>query len=173
MSNEIERGVRMRHRMSPMPWLVAGALLLIGVAPVAAHESIISSDPAAGARLAEPPTEVVLVFSGELDPPGSSFVVVDASGADVGSGEVDLDVADRNVLRGDVTITGDGAYDVRWTAVAADGHAEEGTLSFAVGPATSPDTAMTTLTPSTTLGLGLLGVAAALGLRRRSVGRSR
>lgn len=141
-----------------LPMAVAG--MLLAPIPVAAHAELVSSSPAADAELETPPTEVVVVFDGELDPQVSELVVTDAGGAVVGGGEVDLQVAERNELRGAVDIDGPGTYTVSWTAAAADGHAEEGAFAFTVLDAEdsgeSPDTAL----PRT----GDIGLAAILGL---------
>ena len=106
------------------------ALLAALPAVAAAHTELESSTPAAGDNVDTEPTEVTLTFSEELDPDGSSFTVVDADGHEVGSGDVDLTVADRNVMAGDVTITDAGIYTVEYTVVGDDGHAVRGTVSF-------------------------------------------
>jgi methionine-rich copper-binding protein CopC len=106
------------------------ALLVAVPAVAAAHAELESSTPAAGENLDTAPTEVTLTFDDELDPDGSTFTVVDADGQEVGSGEVDLTVADRNVLAGEVTITDPGVYTVEYTVVGDDGHAVSGTISF-------------------------------------------
>ena len=141
-------------------------LLALPVA-VAAHAELVASDPADGAVLAEPPGAVELRFGGELDPDGSAFTVTGPSGDFVGSGEVDLDVAERNVLRGIVDARGDGAYEVRWTAVSIDGHSDEGSLGFTVRPGTAPNTALPRPDPTLPLGVLLLVVAVAIALLRR------
>lgn len=152
--------------------LALGALL-ISAAPVAAHAELVSVEPPADAELETPPDEVVLVFSGELDPEASSFVVTDADGAEVGRGGVDLEVAERSEMRGPVQIGGPGTYTVAWSVAAADGHPAEGGYAFVVVEEGSeareaPDTAL--LPPSASplhlVGLVLLGGAAVATLRR-------
>jgi len=73
-----------------------------------------------------------------LDPDGSSFTVTDATGAKVGSGMVDLSVADRNVLAGRVAITRPGLYAVKWTSLSTDGDTETGAFRFSVGTIPPP-----------------------------------
>lgn len=155
-----------------------GAAMALGLTlgpPMAAlaHTELTESSPADGAQLDEPPTEVVLAFEGEVSE-DSTFTVTDADGTEVGNGELDLDVADRNVLRGDVTITEDGTYIVAYSIVGEDGDPIEGKLSFTVGEAdpgtTPPNTAMAPpvagVSPSL-LGVGLLTVAGILAVRAR------
>jgi methionine-rich copper-binding protein CopC len=165
--------------MRPSRPVIAAALALLGAAmPIAtlAHAGLASSTPAAGATLSEPPDEVTLVFDDELLPDGTGLSVTDPSGARVGEGELDLAVAERNVIAGPVAIADAGVYNVAWTSVAADGHEEAGEFTFTVAsePETgdSPDTAMPT--PSSqvpALGALFLLAAVAVGLwhMRRAV----
>jgi methionine-rich copper-binding protein CopC len=153
------------------------ALLAALPAVAAAHAELESSTPEAGENLDTAPTEVTLTFDDELNPGGSSFTVTAADGHEVGDGEVDLTVADRNVLSGDVTITDPGVYTVEYTVVGDDGHAVSGTISFgynadqAIPEATTeepPDTAMPShrLPLAPLLGLLLLALAGVFGVRR-------
>lgn len=82
-----------------------------------------------------------MTFESELDPDGSKFMVTDGSGVEVGAGELDLDVADRNEMRGDVEISEPGIYTVTWTTVAADGDEDSGefTFGYRADPAGSTD----------------------------------
>lgn len=157
---------------------VLGAVVALGLTvglPVAAlaHTDLAESSPADGAQLDEAPTEVVLTFEGEIGE-DSTFTVTGADGTEVGSGELDLDVAERNVLRGEVTITEDGSYTVAYTIVGEDGDPIEGEVTFTVGEATggtaTPNTAMApAVGPNPTLfgGVGLLVLAGILARRAR------
>lgn len=148
--------------------------LLLGLpALAAAHTDLTESSPADGAQLDVPPTEVVLTFESEISD-DSSFTVTDADGKEVGSGELDLEAADRNVLHGEVSITEDGMYTVAYTIVGDDGDPIEGEVTFTVGEAgagaTPPDTAVPAPglgLNALLLGLGLLLVAAGLAPRAR------
>lgn len=162
----------MRYRFV-LGFAVALTLMLSLPALAVAHTDLIDSSPADGAQLDEPPTEVVLTFEGEVSD-DSSFTVTDADGDQVGSGELDLDVADRNVLRGEVSITEDGTYTVAYTIVGEDGDPIEGEVTFTVGEvgagATPPDTAVPAPgvgLNAPMLGLGLLLIAGGLALRTR------
>ncbi|MGH2429155.1 MAG: copper resistance CopC family protein [Candidatus Limnocylindria bacterium] len=158
----------------------AGALAAVP-AGLLAHSALTGSTPEAGANLDDPPGEVIIAFAGELQPDGSGFTVTDADGADVGSGDLDLEVADRNELRGTVSITEPGVYTVSWSSVAADGHRESGDFSFGFRaevppPATEgghgdnegPDTAVPAPGPplGTASGTVLLAAALCLAFRR-------
>ncbi len=172
---------RMSGRLGVLPAL-ALALALLAPAPAAAHAPLASTTPADGEELTSPPDEVVMIFDGELDPESSGFVVTDADGTEVGTGEVDLDVAERNEIRGAVDITDPGDYTVAWTSAAADGHPEEGTFSFSVvdpdgagGSQDSPNTAAPAPAgphPLVVAGMMLLVLAAISGHRTMGIARA-
>ncbi|MGH2454868.1 MAG: copper resistance CopC family protein [Candidatus Limnocylindria bacterium] len=168
--------------------LLAGvAAMILAAAPAAAiaHVHLVSSSPMAGASLDDAPDQVRIEFDGELDPDHSSFVVEDADGGAVGDGEVDLGVADRNVLAGAVTITQPGVYTVTYEVLGLDGHEIVGSFSFGFDtdaeipdPTDSegddhdaPDTAMRPDpgSPATTAGILLLLLAGTSVLRQLQV----
>jgi methionine-rich copper-binding protein CopC len=156
----------------------AGILLAATASAAAAHAEIVSSSPPAGANLLAPPSEVTITFDDELDPDASSFRVTDSHGSEVGGGELDLTVADRNVLYGAVSISNPGVYTVIYTVAGLDGHEIEGTFSFGVlatadipGPTGGqPDAAMARPGPSPRdliLGGAILLVIAGITFARR------
>ena len=162
--------------------VVTAALLAIPSA-ASAHAELVSSSPASGDNLDSAPTEVIVTFDDELDPDHSSFTVADADGNEVGSGEVDLTVADRNVLRGEVAIADPGVYTVTYVIAGLDGHEIEGTFSFGFNTDETipeptggehdegPDTALPHPQPSPLplAGALLIGLAAVLGVRRQAL----
>jgi len=83
---------------------------------------------------------------------------------------VDLDIADRNEMRGDVEISEPGSYIVSWTSVAQDGDEAAGEFTFeyraAAGgsPGEQPNTAVVSNGVDLPLvGAGLLLLLAAGG----------
>jgi methionine-rich copper-binding protein CopC len=172
-----QRSLRLLAATSLALALAATPTLVLG------HVALVSSDPEAGTNLDTAPSEVTLTFDGELDPDGSGFTVTDHHGDEVGSGEVDLDVADRNVLAGPVTIDEPGVYTVEWTVLGTDGHEITGSFSF--GYATdeeipegeaghgheNPDTALPIrgLSPLTAAGLLFIVLAGVVAVRRSAV----
>jgi methionine-rich copper-binding protein CopC len=160
--------------------LIALSALLVTPGAAVAHAELTGTSPEAGAELDSPPTEVVMTFDGELDPEASGFVVSAADGSEVGTGEVDLEIADRNELRGAVEIAEPGEYEVSWTAVAGDGHPEAGSFTFTVAdPDASlqqnPDTAMPSASSApgprlpVLVGLGLLAIVAVTVASRAAI----
>ena len=142
-------------------------------AVVSAHTDLSSSDPADGSTLTEAPTEVVLTFESEISE-DASFIVTGPSGDEVGSGELDLDVAERNVIRGAVTVEGAGDYVIGYSIVGEDGDPIEGEVTFTFEPdgtaaPETPDTAMPVSAGpnvATVVGVGLIAMALLLAVRR-------
>lgn len=153
-----------------VPLVLAGSLTLVPAA-VLAHTELASADPADGSTISDAPDEVVLTFEREVAD-GSTFTVTDPSGDEVGAGEVDLEVADRNVLRGAIEVDEPGEYRVSWSVVGEDGHAVEGEVTFTYAPQGSPeppDTALpggTDAPPLAAIGVVLLLASACIGARR-------
>jgi methionine-rich copper-binding protein CopC len=130
--------VNMRH----LPAVLMGLALVALPVAASAHSELDTSVPAESANLQTAPTEVVLTFTAELDLDGSSFTVTDPTGAQVGTGKVDLNVAARNILRGDVSITKPGNYRIAWTSLSLDGDQLKGTVTFGYRSSSPPNTAM-------------------------------
>jgi methionine-rich copper-binding protein CopC len=146
------------HR-SPLP-LVAGTLLaLVLVVPALAHAELVSSDPADGEVLDGSPRAITLIFNDRLVS-GRSFFELVGPGGNTGSrlrGEVDAARPRRLVLviAGPLAPTlAPGAWEVRWRAIADDGHDElkRGIVRFTVlAPTPSPATPLPpTATPGGT-----------------------
>jgi methionine-rich copper-binding protein CopC len=169
----------MRHALATVAAILAALCLLTLPTLVLGHVELTESSPQAGDNLDTAPSEVSVTFDDELDPDLSSFTVTDADGTEVGSGEVDLTVADRNVMNGAVTITDPGVYTVSYTVAGVDGHVLEGTFSFGfqataeipgpTGGEHGPDTAMPNppATAPVALGVLLLVSGVLLAIQRR------
>lgn len=108
---------------------LATAAGIVTAAPASAHDRLLSSDPADGAALDEPPAAVTLTFSGEVLETGTQVVVTGDDGQVAGGTvAVDGDVVTAS-LPADLA---GGAYTVTWRVVSADGHPIEGTFGFDV-----------------------------------------
>jgi methionine-rich copper-binding protein CopC len=116
--------------------LRAGALCVALLAPdpgtAGAHAIILESEPAAGAKLAEPPPRIYLRFNSKIEKRLSHVTLTAAEGQPVplpvaadGSEKPDRIVLPLGSLR-------PGAYVVRYKVLAADGHITEGALRFSV-----------------------------------------
>jgi len=109
-------------------------LALFGVA--SAHAKLVSSDPAAGAKLTAAPAKVTLVFDEEISDKAteSFFNVTDAAGATIGSGKLDTADLDHKTLSGTLKAgVGDGVYTVTWQTITPDDNGKsEGSFTFGV-----------------------------------------
>jgi len=181
------RGFHMHHVPVPLRRAVAATAAALAMASIssvaAAHVELVSSSPEPGANLQAAPARVTLTFDGELDPTRSSFTVSDHHGEEVGSGAVDLGIADRNVMTGPLSISEPGVYTVEWSVLGVDGHEISGSFSFGYAsddqspggaPSNghdSPDTALRRALADTRTVTGLLLVALAglISFRRSMV----
>lgn len=128
---------------------VAVALVLVGASPASAHESLRSSSPAEGERLAVAPEVVELVFTDEImtldgAAMGAVVVVVDESGRDWVTGELQVDGA--TVVATLEPGMPEAGYQVRWQVVSGDGHPISSVIPFTIGdaePYRNPDAAQT------------------------------
>jgi copper resistance protein C len=116
--------------------VLAGLCLVFALAvPADAHADLASSDPDDKAVLATPPTVITLKFTEGLDQGKSSFRLSGPDGV-AGTGRAAKDGGKTMTLAGlDI---GPGAYAIKWTAAATDGHVSRGTLSFTVSEPTPP-----------------------------------
>ena len=112
-----------------------GAILAVaGAAPAYAHAVLSSSDPADGATLDRPPSEVLLTFSEPVDPKVSSIRVLDTNGRNVARGDARVLAADAKRFRVRLSSIGEGVYVVSWRVLSrADGHVTGGSFAFGVG----------------------------------------
>jgi copper resistance protein C len=143
---------RRRRRPVTAALLCCSAMVAVVVAlasPAQAHTDLISSVPAAGGRVATPPTEVTLTFTEEISPGLSAVsVVVD------GTGDARLQLS-TGPSTGDVVATvpesvrtsspPDARWVINYRVTASDGHPIAGSLEFEVAaPAPQPAPAPTT-----------------------------
>ncbi len=113
-------------------WALCAALFAQDPGAAAAHAIILESEPAPGAKLAEPPARIYLRFNSKLEKRLSHVTLATADGRPVplavnadGSEKPDRIVLPLGSLR-------PGTYVVRYKVLAADGHITEGALRFTV-----------------------------------------
>ncbi|TGO05657.1 copper resistance CopC family protein [Serinibacter arcticus] len=113
----------------------AATLVALPLVPAAAHDTLVSSAPAAQEQLATAPPEVTLTFSADVIEVGSAVLVTDAeSGASGTDHAAGLTIEGRDVVV-PLDALEDGHYDVRWRVVSSDGHPISGVIPFSVGDA--------------------------------------
>jgi methionine-rich copper-binding protein CopC len=123
------------------------ALLSLLAVPglVWAHAELDTSDPADGSTVEGTPEVIVADFTEALAD-GSRLVLRGPDGERAAEGRIDESNDTRMIIEPPELAAGD--YEVRWTAVAEDGHVERGSYSFTVVAAATPEP---TDSPSPTL----------------------
>lgn len=121
-----------------------------------AHDQLVSSSPAAGAKLTAAPRQVVLTFNEKVQEPAYAAVQIgDTTGKEVKAtvqGDVNL-VVDTSGMP--ATEAGQPSpWKVSFRIVSADGHPVNGDISFTVTPKTGPTSATTTTSSASTSGGG-------------------
>jgi len=114
------------------------ALLSLLAVPglVSAHAELRTSDPADGSTVEGTPGVIVADFTEALAD-GSRLVLRGPDGERVAEGRIHESNDTRMIIEPPELAAGD--YEVRWTAVAEDGHVERGSYSFAVTAAATPE----------------------------------
>lgn len=105
----------------------------IAPAAASAHAGLLSSDPAAGARLGASPEAVRLSFSEQPEASLSEIRVLGEGGAPEQLGRAEAAEDDPATLEVPVRRLGKGVYTVSWKVLSAvDGHASDGSFAFGV-----------------------------------------
>ncbi len=126
-----------RHTVPARAALLAVALVLLLPTVVLAHAELDTSSPADGDTVEGTPEEISADFTGALAD-GSTFELRNAAGDVVAEGAIDPGNDQRMIL--DPPELEPGTYEIRWQAIADDGHAslERGTYGFTVEAAPTP-----------------------------------
>lgn len=134
MSHRTRTRTRTRTRLLAAVGVMLGLLTAAVALPAAAHDELLSSDPAADSTVDRLPTELTLTFSGVLiDEPGANVVsVTDAAGTELADGSPVLDGTEVTQA---LTGASEGPITVVWRVVSSDGHPVSGEYSFVAGDA--------------------------------------
>ena len=126
---------------STLARISAAALLGLGLVtltaiPSQAHSQLVSSSPANGAALTDPPSEIVFTFDENLLPDLDTISINNDQGVNVTSQQVEP-VGNTLSMPWTVTIEA-GTYQVAYRIVSGDGHPVTGAISFTFGTSRSP-----------------------------------
>jgi copper transport protein len=134
-----------------------------------AHATLVRTDPANGAVLAQPPAVVRAVFDDTVQVGPGIEAIRNGSGS-VLAGRPHVD-GGRTLIVPVRRALADGDYSVRWSIISDDGHLESGVFAFAVGAGrASPTAALTAESARPKAGnvasrwLFLAGVLGAVGI---------
>jgi len=152
---------RPRRRPAPRVGLIAllTALAAVGFAgPAAAHDVLISSDPADGSTVQTAPATVTLTF----DQPVQDFEpVITMTGPDGQSYQSGSPTVDSTVVTSAVgEITQAGEYVIAYRVVSADGHPVTGEVKFQFNGAGSAAAGTPPVAGTSTAGTGAVGTGA-------------
>lgn len=148
-------------------WTILGALLLallacIGAAaPVHAHATLVSSEPAEGAILRAAPPRLILTFNESVSP--LVMRLVSATGATTAlEATVDRETSLAVVLPSGLAA---GTHVLSWRVISLDGHPVGGTVTFSVGaPSAGPGPVHSTADPRVAAALWALRIVLYAGL---------
>lgn len=140
-------------RRSVLTVLGAALVGVLGVAaagPAAAHDELVSTDPAAGATVATAPNQVTLTFTDKAIAVGTEVKVTAPDGSVVSTGDPQLGAT--TVAQPLAPARPAGTYTVVWRVTSADGHPVSGTFTLVASAATGlpTPTATASLTPTAT-----------------------
>ncbi len=124
--------MRVAQGMAVFTTVLAGVLM--GAGPAYAHVSLVSSDPARGATVPAPPSEVTLTFSEPVSAELTTVKVSRSDGTALHRGEPRVD--GKTVTQS--VSAGAGPVTVVFRTVGIDGHAVQGQLGYVVAGG-SPD----------------------------------
>jgi methionine-rich copper-binding protein CopC len=103
-----------------------------------AHVFPVRSDPRVGAAVTSAPTQVAILFDGEMEPVFSAIEVMNKDNVQVDKRDSHIDTKDADKLVVSLIPTlSAGEYHVEWKAVARDGHLTMGHFSFWIKGANS------------------------------------
>jgi methionine-rich copper-binding protein CopC len=121
----------MRNRLYGLTFAIVAALY----ANIAsAHAVLVSSNPANGSILSQPPREIRLSFNEAIEARFSSVRLTRSDGKNVQTGGSSSDPQKRSDLVVPLTPLQPGKYQVRWQATSADSHRVQGSFGFEISP---------------------------------------
>lgn len=110
------------------------AVAAMAAAPAWAHAFPQSEQPLVGSTVTSPPKQVAITYDAPIVAAFSKLAVLDQSGHSVTAGPPAV-TNKRRTLSVKLKPLGPGAYAVKWSVVAEDGHHTEGSYNFSVAAA--------------------------------------
>ena len=105
------------------------ALLCFFMSPAMAHSRLLNSQPQQGAKLAQPPDEVILEFNTPIEPAFSRMELHQQQWQALDNIQVR-----GKTMRVTLPPLRPGAHQLRWSIMSPDGHLQTGILRFSIQP---------------------------------------
>lgn len=111
--------------------LMSAALVVTG-ASAFAHARVLNSNPATGATLSAPPTELRIQYNEPVEAAASAVKVIGPGDVELAAEKVIADKDDAKSLVLGLPKLGAGDYRAEWSTVGRDGHRTKGEIRFTV-----------------------------------------
>jgi methionine-rich copper-binding protein CopC len=115
--------------MKQVIFAACAAYALSWGSPATAHAFLDRASPPVGSTVRDPPPQVKLKFTQELEPAFSTLTVQDSSGKRIDKGDARI-AADT--MQVSLPVLQPGRYKVTWRALSVDTHVTEGDFTFEV-----------------------------------------
>jgi hypothetical protein len=99
-----------------------------------AHSYPKTAQPPMNGTVKTAPSEVVIDFTGDLEPKLSTFEVLDAHAVRIDAGDAHVDPSDAKRMRVGLQPLQPGTYTVAWHVTSVDAHRTEGKFVFTIAP---------------------------------------
>jgi len=113
--------------------IIALSATIALTAPASAHAFLDHAEPPVGSTMQEPPRQLSLWFTEDLEPAFSGVTVTDAKGHAVTAGKAQVDPHNRRLMHVPLKALGPGSYRVNWHVLSVDTHRTQGNYSLTVG----------------------------------------
>jgi methionine-rich copper-binding protein CopC len=121
--------------MNPFKPLIAAAVVAISLLAspfAAAHATLKSSDPQAGAELASAPKQIALTFNEKIEEAFSTVTLADKEGRQMSTAKATVDGVNPAIVHLALPAVATGEYTVSWAVAGHDGHRRKGEFKFSV-----------------------------------------
>jgi copper resistance protein C len=120
----------MKYILTVTGLLVAGSLSQ----PAQAHAFLDHAVPAVGSTVATPPSQVVMVFTQDLESAFTGATIADANGQPIATAAAAVDPQNKAELVLNLPKLAPGHYKVSWHALSVDTHRTQGNFGFDIQP---------------------------------------
>lgn len=121
----------MKAQRSGAIWICVAVILVLPAA-LLAHAFLDHAEPKVGSVVTQPPSEIRIWFTQEIEPDFSTIEVCDSHGNQVDKKDTHQDADDKKLMIVSVPALASGEYTVMWKVVSTDTHHTHGEFRFTV-----------------------------------------